>query len=394
MFQTFPFNTPLIHFGLDTIKQLGREVEKLGAKRALLITGPTIAKSDVLNKAKASLEARSIDYEVNIQGRDTPEPGTHIAEEASRVARDGNSEVIIGLGGGSILDVAKMASALLTNPGKTRDYFGKEKVPRRGRPTIMVPTTSGTGAEVTKHAIFLDTETHVKKAVASTTLLPNVAIVDPMLSMGCPPTVTASAGIDAFLHAAEPFLSKNANPLTDAISLEAVRILTRWLGPAVADGTNLEARYCMSLGSLMSGLVLNNSGTSLVHAMAYPVGGEFHVAHGTSLCAIVVACFEAIVMAVPEKFARLAEAMGENIQGVSLREASALALDAITYLLKSVGLPVCLPDVGITDESKAAKWAPDAHAERRLLSRCVRDLSVSEIERIYRNAFKPRVCRV
>jgi alcohol dehydrogenase class IV len=149
MFQTFPFNTPLIHFGLDTIKQLGREVEKLGAKRALLITGPTIAKSDVLNKAKASLEARSIDYEVNIQGRDTPEPGTHIAEEASRVARDGNSEVIIGLGGGSILDVAKMASALLTNPGKTRDYFGKEKVPRRGRPTIMVPTTSGTGAEVT-----------------------------------------------------------------------------------------------------------------------------------------------------------------------------------------------------------------------------------------------------
>lgn len=392
MFQTFPFNTPLIHFGLDTINLLGQEVEKLGAKRALLITGPTISKSTVLEKAKASLGSRSIDYEVNIQGRDTPEPATHIAEEASKVAKEGNFQVIIGLGGGSILDVAKMASALITNPGKTRDYFGKEKVPQRGRPTIMIPTTSGTGAEVTKHAIFLDTETQVKKAVASTTLLPNVAIVDPMLSMGCPPTVTASAGIDAFIHAAEPYLSKNANPLTDTIALEAVRIITRWLGPAFADGENLEARYHMSLGSMMSGLVLNNSGTSLVHAMAYPIGGEFHVAHGISLCAILVACFEAIVVAKPEKFARLAEAMGENIEGLSLRESSDVALDAIAHLLKSVRLPLCLPDVGITDESKAAKWAPDAHAERRLLSRCVRDLSVSDIEEIYRNAFKPRVC--
>ena len=143
----------------------------------------------------------------------------------------------------------------------------------------------------------------------------------------------------------------------------------------------------------MSGLVLNNSGTSLVHAMAYPLGGEFHVAHGISLCTILVSCFEGIVMARPERFARLAEAMGENIEGLSLREASALALDAITHLLKSVRLPVCLPDVGITDESKSAQWAVDAHAERRLLSRCVRDLSVSDIEEIYRNAFKPRVCR-
>ena len=392
MFQSFPFNTPLIHFGMDTIKQLGQEVERLGAKRALLITGPNIAKSDVLEKAKSALKARSIEFEVKIQGRDTPEPGTHIAEECSKVAKEGNFEVIIGLGGGSILDVAKMASALLTNPGKTRDYFGKEKVTKRGKPTIMIPTTAGTGAEVTKHAIFLDTETHVKKAVASNALLPNIAIVDPMLSVGCSPTVTASSGIDAFLHAAEPFLSKNANPLTDAISLETVRIITRWLGPAYSDGENLEARYQMSMGAMMSGLVLNNSGTSLVHAMAYPVGGEFHVAHGVSLCAILVSCFESIVVARPEKFARLAEAMGENIEGLSLREASEVALDAIYYLLKSVDLPVCLPDVGITDESKAAKWAPDAHAERRLLSRCVRNLSVAEIEAIYRNAFQPRCC--
>jgi alcohol dehydrogenase len=392
MFQNFPFNTPLIHFGFDTIRQLGQEVERLGSKRALLITGPTIAKSDVLEKTQAALKARSIDFAVNIQGRDTPEPATHIAEEASKVAKEGHFEVIIGLGGGSILDVAKMASALLTNPGRTKDYFGKEKVTRRGKPTIMIPTTSGTGAEVTKHAIFLDTETHVKKAVASNALLPNIAIVDPSLSMGCPPAVTASAGIDAFIHAAEPYLSKNANPVTDAIGLEAVRIITRWLGPAYADGENLEARYYMSLGSMMSGLVLNNSGTSLVHAMAYPLGGEYHVPHGVSLCGILPACFEGIVMAQPERFARLAQAMGENIDGLSLRESSAVAIDAIVHLLKSVRLPVSLPEMGISDRSKVHQWALDAHAERRLLTRCARNLSVSDIEEIYLNAFKPREC--
>lgn len=390
MLKAFPFNTPSIHFGQDTITKLGAEVKKLDLQRALLITGPTVAKSEALEKATNSLDAYSIEYEVNIQGRDTPEPATHIAEEASRVAKEGNFGVIIGLGGGSILDVAKMASALVANPGKVKDYFGKERVPKRGKPTVMIPTTAGTGAEVTKHAIFLDTESKVKKAVASSSLIPNVAIVDPCLSMSCPPDVTASAGIDAFLHAAEPFLSKNANPITDVLALAAVRIITRWLGPAVADGEDIEARYQMSLGSLISGMVLNNSGTSLVHAMAYPIGGEYHVPHGVSLSLILVACLESIIMARMEKFSHLAEAMGEKIEGLPLRQAAELMLDAVAYLLKSVNLPVCLTEYGISDESKVSRWAVEAHAERRLLSRCARDLTVSDIEEVYRNAFKKR----
>ena len=176
------------------------------------MTGPNVKQAGVLDKALSFLKAESIDVEVNIQGRDTPEPATTVVEDTAGVARKGNFDVIIGLGEGSILDVAKMASALVTNPGKTKDYFGREKVPKRGKPTIIIPTTSGTGAEVTKHAIFLDRDVNVKKAVASSALLPDVAIVDPMLPVSCPPRVTSSAGIDAFIHAAEPFLSKNANP--------------------------------------------------------------------------------------------------------------------------------------------------------------------------------------
>jgi alcohol dehydrogenase class IV len=387
MFQTIQFTTPSILFGMDTIRQLGQQAKKLGAGKVLLVTGPNVKEAGVLDKALSFLKAESIDVEVNIQGRDTPEPATSVVEDTAAVARKGNFEVIIGLGGGSILDVAKMASALVTNPGKTRDYFGPEKVPKRGKPTIIIPTTSGTGAEVTKHAIFLDREANVKKAVASTALLPNVAIVDPMLSVSCPPRVTASAGIDAFIHAAEPFLSKNANPITDALALDAVSMLTRWLGPAFADGQNLEARYYMSLGSVMSGIVLNNSGTSLVHAMAYPVGGEYHTPHGITLSAILVACFEGILMAKQEKMVLLARAMGEPVDGLSPREAASRALEAIRYLLRSVDLPVSLRELDITDKTRIPRWAAEAHKEQRLLSRSPRVLSVKDIEKIYEKAF-------
>jgi alcohol dehydrogenase class IV len=340
----------------------------------------------VLERAIPFLKAESITVEVHVQERDTPEPATGVVEDTAEIAKKGKFDVIIGLGGGSILDVAKMASALMTNPGKTKDYFGKEKVPTRGKPTIIVPTTSGTGAEVTKHAIFLDRESNVKKAVASSNLLPDVAIIDPMLTVSCPPHVTASAGIDAFIHAAEPFLSKNANPITDTISLESISIISRWLGPAFGDGQDIEARYYMSLGSLMSGIVLNNSGTSLVHAMAYPVGGEYHTPHGVTLSAILIACFDYIRVVKGEKMVRLAKAMGEPIEGLSGREAADRALDAMRHLMRSVNLPVCLKDLKITDGSKIPRWAVEAHKEQRLLSRSPRLLSVEDIERIYENA--------
>jgi len=208
-----------------------------------------------------------------------------------------------------------------------------------------------------------------------------------MLTISCPPRVTASAGIDAFIHAAEPFLSKNANPITDALALEAVSIITRWLGPAFADGQNLEARYYMAMGSLMAGIVLNNSGTSLVHAMAYPVGGEYHTPHGITLSALLLACFEGIMVAKQEKMVKLAMAMGEKIDSLPAREAATRALEAIKHLLQSVDLPTSLTDLNITDKNKVPRWAVEAHKEQRLLSRSPRLLSVKDIEKIYERAF-------
>jgi alcohol dehydrogenase class IV len=388
MFQNIMFQTPSIIFGIDVLNQLGKEAAKLGAGRALLVTGPRVKKAGLLDRAASILAAESITVEVNIQDRDTPEPATDVVERTAEVARKGNFDVIIGLGGGSILDVTKMASALVTNPGRTEDYFGKEKVPKRGKPTIIVPTTAGTGAEATKHAIFLDRKINVKKVVASANLLPNVAIVDPILTLSCPPPVTASAGIDAFIHSAEAFLSKNANTMTDALALESIAIITRWLGPAFADGQDMEARYQMSLGSLMAGVVLNNSGTSLVHAMAYPVGGEHHTPHGVTLSALLIACFDYVAVAKAEKMAALARAMGEPIDGLAPREITERVLDAIHYLIKSVNLPANLTDLGISrEQTDIHQWAVEAHKEQRLLTRSPRILTVEDIEKIYENAF-------
>ncbi|MCE5283874.1 MAG: iron-containing alcohol dehydrogenase [Deltaproteobacteria bacterium] len=388
MFQNILFQTPTILFGIDSIQQIGEQARKLGAGKALLISGPQVQKAGVLDKVKSSLDAAKIKVEVNIQDRDTPEPAVEVVEATAKIAKKGKFDVIIGLGGGSILDVSKMAAALVTNPGTTRDYFGREKVPKRGTPTIIVPTTAGTGAEVTKHAIFLDREINVKKVVASSNLLPNVAIVDPVLTMTCPPSVTASSGIDAYIHSAEAFLSKNANAMTDALALESIAIISKWLGPAFADGQNMEARYQMSLGSLMAGVVLNNSGTSLVHAMAYPVGGEHHTPHGVTLSALLIACFDYVAVAKAEKMAALARAMGENIDGLAPREVNERVLDAIHYMIKSVELPASLTDLGI-DRAKTDihQWAVEAHKEQRLLTRSPRTLSVEDIEVIYGNAF-------
>ena len=377
MFNIINFQTPSIIFGMDTLNQVGIEAKKLGAKKVLFVTGPNVQKNGFVEKVESLLEKESIEVKVVMPSRNTPEPTTDIPEVLKDIAKEMGADLVIGMGGGSVLDVAKMTAALMNNPLTVREYFGKEKVPNKGLPTILIPSTSGTGSEVTKHAIFLDEKANVKKAVASSNILPTVAIIDPLTTITCPQKVTAASGFDAFLHAAEPFISKSANPLTDVIALEAISMITKWIGPAYADGENTEARYYMSLGSLLAGLVLNNSGTSLVHALAYPIGGEYHVPHGPSLTCLVN----------PEKFTQIAKAMGENVEGLSNREGAKLALDAINEVLLRLNLPRSLTDLNITDKSKVDKWAIDGHSEQRLLSRSARKLSVEDIKKIYLNAF-------
>jgi len=389
MWQTIPFRTPKVVFGMDTVRQVGDEAKALNTKKALLVSGPSVKTSGALEVVEKSLKEASIDFEIQILERTTTEPTTDMAENTAKLVQQKNVDLVVGVGGGSVLDVAKMAAALTANPGKVRDYFGRGKVKNKGTKALMIPTTAGTGSEVTQHAIFLDLENNVKKAVASQMTMPDVAIVDPMLTVSSPRGVTAASGFDAWLHAAEPFVSKNANPITDALSLQAVEMTTRYLGPAWSDPLDLDARYNMSLGCLISGFSLANAGTSLVHAMAYPIGGEYHTPHGISLSVLLLACFKAIAASKGERLMRLAKAMGEKVEGLSVREGVEVALDAMFYMLRSVELPTCLTEIGITDRSKARIWARDAWNERRLLGRAPRDLTEEDITRIYEDAFDP-----
>ena len=183
MWKNIDFVTPDIAFGIDSVYSVAEKVKSLNGKRVLVVTGPSVKSAGILDKVLAPIKSEKIDYDVNVLQRSTTEPTTDLAEAVAKIVSDGGFDVVIGVGGGSILDVAKMSSALTTNPGKTREYFGRNKVKHKGRPTIMIPTTAGTGSEITKHAIFLDQENNVKKAVASDALLPNVAIVAPLLTV-------------------------------------------------------------------------------------------------------------------------------------------------------------------------------------------------------------------
>lgn len=386
MLNTFRFRTPdWILFGNGTAAQVGAEAKRLGAGRVMVLTDQGVAKAGLLGGVTASLEMEGLKYEVFDHVE--PEPPIDNLMEAVSMAKEGGFDVFVAVGGGSTMDTTKLVSAMMTNKGEIQDFFGVDKVPRRGLPTIMVTTTSGTGSEVTRMAVFTDTEVNLKRVVSAQNILTDVAIVDPEMTKSMPPRVTAETGIDAFIHAVESYVnSKNASPITDNISLQAIQLISENLGPAFANGDNMKARYNMALGSLMAGISLNNAGVGHVHALAYPIGSEYHFSHGLSLIVIFAECMRSVAMANLPKFRAIAEAMSIDVLGLSPWEAAEAAIEGMVTLARSVRLPTTLSEVN-ADKSKIEAWAEAAHGERRLLGNTPRDLSVEDIAEIFESSF-------
>lgn len=384
MFQITRFRTPNIIFGMDTVAQIPEEIKKLGGKRVFIVTDKGVVEAGLLEKVVEPLKTEKLMFQVFAQVE--PEPPIENLLEAHRMAKSAGVDVFVGLGGGSSMDVTKVASALMTQEADVRDLFGVEKVTKPGFPTIMVPTTSGTGSEVTRMAVFTDKQENLKKVVSSHAITANVAIVDPMLAVTMPPKVTASTGIDAFIHAVESYVALNASPLTDPMALEATRLIAENLGPAVANGQDFQARYNMALGSLMAGITLNNAGVGAVHALAYPVGAEYHVPHGIANVVTFTQTMEYISMANVPKFVRLAEVMGEPVEAISPREAAVRGIKAMGDLVEAIGLPHSLRDIGV-DRDKIPSMAEAAFKEKRLLGNTPRQLTEEDIGKIFENAF-------
>ncbi|MCG7334729.1 iron-containing alcohol dehydrogenase [Sporosarcina sp. ACRSM] len=370
--------------GSGSIAQIGEQAKKLNASKIIIVTDKVIRQTGLLSKVLEPLKAAEI--EVDLIDDVVPEPPFENLEEMIIKIEGKGYDLLVGVGGGSALDITKVLSIMLTNKGDIRDKVGIEKVEKPGVPTILVPTTAGTGSEVTFNAIFTDTRDQVKKGIVSPYLLPKVAIVDPELTLTVPPAVTAATGMDALVHAVESYTAIRADELTDGIALQAIKLISRSLRTAVYNGKDLKAREDMVMGSLLAGISLGNAGVGAVHALAYPLGGKYKVPHGVANSLLLPFVMKYNAVADLEKFAEVAKAMGENVNGLSLREVANCAVQALAQLSEDVGIPASLKDVGVAFSDIPA-LAEEASKVERLLSNNPRWLSVKEIQKIYEEAY-------
>jgi len=382
--QSFVVNQPTsIQFGVNSCANLHETIKQLGGSKVFLVVDPGLKQSGIIEKVTLSLEKAGTPYTLydNVQ----PEPGLQLADTGAELAKRENADCVVGVGGGSALDIAKAISILLTNGGKAEDYLGLGKIKQHGVPKIMIPTTAGTGAEVTFTAVFINEKTQSKGGMNGDPLYPDAAILDPSLTTSLPPAVTASTGIDAFTHALEAYVSTQAHIISDMYALEAIDLISRNLGIAYANGDNLEARSAMLMGSLLGGKALATAGVGLVHAMAYPLGGMFNTAHGLANAVLLPYVVDYNIIGSPEKYATVAELMGFDTEGLPLREAAQMAVEAIYQLNTDVGIPGSLAELDIPFD-KIPEMAKIALTVTRPVENNPRKPSLEDVISVYEKA--------
>lgn len=355
VYSIFQSNKKIL-YGEDTVNLVGVETIKYG-KVAMIVTGKGSSKrTGALDKVIKSLKEFSI--QTVIFDKVEVDPSVNTVRLGVKLAKENNIEVIIALGGGSPLDAAKAISMVLTNCGDIVDY--EKKSPEiKGLPLIAITTTAGTGSEVSKYVVITDTDRKIKMLIGSEALIPDVAILDPILTIDLPPQVTAATGMDALTHAIEAFISKVSQPITDMYALAAIKLINDNLIKAVLNGGNIEVRKNMLIGQMYAGLAFSNASVALVHSMSRPLGAYYKVPHGLANAILLPAVMEFNRAACADKFKLIAEAMGENTENISLREASYLAVRAVEKLFEETGLPKNLSLVGVEREG-IKKLAEDA----------------------------------
>lgn len=341
--QPFELNLPKrIIFGRDSIRSIGAEAKKLGSK-VLLVTGKkALASSGVLDRVRKYLENAGLG--VVFYNKVTPEPDLSAVDEGIALACREGCDLIIGLGGGSSLDVARAVAGLAKNGGKTIEYQeGREIRPELTLPFIAVPTTAGTGAEAACNAVITDPAQKVKKSIRSPALMAVLAVVDPELTATAPPEVTASAGMDALAHLVEGYCSIKANPVTDSLALEGISLVGKSLREAYRNGGNMEAREDMSLAALFGGIVLANAGLGVAHGLAASLGPIAHAPHGLVCAVLLPYIMEFNLEAAPQKLSMIAA----SLTGTSDQEPGNAPV-TVKNLLSNLGISHHLSDLGVT----------------------------------------------
>lgn len=371
--------------GARASKQLPEEMRALAMQRPLIVTDKGVQKAGITTSILHHLTSEGVTT-IEVYDAISAEPEMHVVEECRALYEAKHCDGIIAIGGGSAMDTGKAVAVYVGDARPLSELFGEDQVQPRKIPLICMPTTAGTGSEVTNISILSDVEAQLKKGIVSNELLPDVAIVAPELTVSCPPSVTAASGIDALVHAVESYLSNFATDITKPLSLAAVRMITQSLSLAYAQPDNLAAREQMATASLMAGLAFGNAGVGAVHALAYPLGGRFHLSHGVSNAVMFVPVMRWNRSACPDKFVDIAIAMGARAD-ISEQDAGNYVLAKIEVLCRDVKIPKSLQEFAIT-ESDLPELAEAASGVTRLLRNNPREFSVADIEAIYREAYQ------
>ena len=379
------FGAPMILYGTGASQRTGEYARSYGRK-ALLVTDTHLDEIGILEGIKESLRDARVGFAL-FDGVVT-EPIMEYVEEGLRLFHQNTCELIISVGGGSPMDTGKAISVLATNKGSMRDFEGINNIPNSGIPHIAIPTTAGTGSEVTAATIITDSARDVKMLTMSPHIVPRIALVDPQLTLQCPPNITASTGLDALTHAVEAYVSVKAHPITDALSLHAITLISQNLPQAWSDGTNIEARNHMMTAALEAGLAFSNSSVALVHGMARPLGAYFHIPHGIANAALLATVVEFSVSGNPGRYAHITQAMGEKTHGLSPMDAAYLAAKAVRRLVEGLKIP-SLKGLEVDEEkfnTVVEQMAKDALASGSPHNN-PRKASVKEIVELYRKAY-------
>ncbi len=380
------FRTPKIaHLGVGARKQLLDEAKNYNLKNVLIVTDGPLEKAGIIQKITDILDAGKINYTLCTES--APEPTDIVVNKVIEVVRQTAYDGVIGIGGGSNMDTAKLAATMAVNQGTLDQFYGVEKFAKPGLPLILLPTTAGTGSEVTDVSVVTDSKTSSKNAIFSRHLLASVAIVDPELTLTCPPMISASSGMDALSHAIEARWSKIGHPLTSWLAIEAIRRIGKSLRIAVKDGSNLKARAEMSYAAYVAALAFAQAGVSSVHAAAYPLGVRYHLPHGLSNALMLPSIMKFNAATIPENLAETARALGVPNEGSPVEQAFAGA-EAVKQLSSDIGIPAGLSKLEKPiPETELSTLAMDMSKITRLLVRNPRHIGEKESLEIYQDAF-------
>ena len=373
-----------IVFGRDCVRECVSYLGGSGAQRVFLVTGPRTRHLAAAITEQIRREA----LEVAIYDQIHREPSVGDFEAALQAARQEQPDLVMGVGGGSVLDVAKLVAALLDEQRPLQELFGIDTLNRRRVMLVCLPTTAGTGSEVSPNALLFDESAKSKKAVISSYLIPDASFVDPLLTLSLPASVTAATGFDALTHCMEAYTNRFAHPVIDLYALEGIRLIADSLHRAVVDGANEEARERVSLGSLYGGLCLGPVNTAAVHALAYPLSSEFHVPHGVSNAVLLPHVMQFNLSASPERYAQVARALGVRPEVTAL-ETARRGVRKIYELMQKCGLPLSLSELNIP-RAALPSLAEAAIQIQRLLKNNPREVTLSDVKQIYEAAFEPQ----